>query len=122
MQYFERDGKFNFVDEHNAFVGYDSYQSCCEHADWFLADEVMPYRYDMDLCQELDWENWEFDQDFFQEVNDGHLDGGGMVCFRITHKSEDRCMYLHIFNSHNGYYGHGFRFSVNNNIKHEGYL
>lgn len=25
MKYFDKDGKFNFVDENNVFVGFDSY-------------------------------------------------------------------------------------------------
>lgn len=75
------------------------------------------------LPQTLDWENWEFDPDYFVEAEAGrNLDGGGMVIFRLTHKTDDKHQYLHLFNCHNGYYGHGFTMTIGGDIKHEGSL
>jgi hypothetical protein len=37
MKKFEDNGKINFVDENNVFMGYDMERSCCEVADWFIS-------------------------------------------------------------------------------------
>ena len=105
QEFFE--SKVNFVDENNVLVGYDIGRGCCEHADWFIADEITPYSYDCDLNQTLENESdYRFDPYFFQEVMDsGDLDCGGMVVFRLIGPTTK---YLHIFNAHNGYYSHGF--------------
>lgn len=36
MRIFDRDSKLNFVDDHNAVLGFDSYQSCCETWGYFF--------------------------------------------------------------------------------------
>lgn len=64
-----------------------------------------------------DWESYRFDASFFQEGRG--RDEGGMAVFRLIGPSTK---YLHIFNSHNGYYGHGFNFSVDGTIVQEGGL
>lgn len=30
MEYFDRDGKENWIDENNVFLGFSNYQCCCE--------------------------------------------------------------------------------------------
>jgi hypothetical protein len=133
MRYFDENGKHNWVDENNVFVGYDSYQSCCEWADWFLAEEPQegpPTDEDgcrdasKELLQELDWENWVFDASFFYTNTEGIvLESGGIAVFRLRRKDDRReTMYLHIFNCHNGYYGHGFELKDRDNVKFQGYL
>ena len=111
--------KVNFVDENNIFVGYDIEQDCCEQADWFLLDKIATSLPDeKDFNQDFDVSQYVFDAGFFQEVEvfkDGYneLDSGGMVAFKLVNK-EGKEMFLHLFNSHNGYYGHGFE------VKHSG--
>ena len=99
--------KVNFVDSNNVFVGYDLSQDCCEHAGWFLSDglcNVIP-----DDCQQAsDLEDYAFDLKFFSEQWCDSLDQGGMVAFRIVN-SKGSEKFLHLFNSHNGYYKHGFQ-------------
>lgn len=115
MKIFEMDGKINFVDENNVFVGYDMHQDCCEHADWFIDEKVWetgeypatiePYQ------QKGGYDGWMFDKEFFKEAQNPdyrYLDEGAMAIFRIHKGTEEK--FLHIFNAHNGYYGHGFEF------------
>lgn len=113
MKYFEKDSKHNWVDENNVLLGYDSAHSCCEFADWFLADDIekQPPHTDRDkeLPKDLDWENWVFDSSFFVTSQPGDsLDLGGIAVFRIRKGLEVK--YLHLFNCQNGYYSHGFEF------------
>jgi hypothetical protein len=103
--------KVNFVDENNVYLGYDLSQCCCENADWFIADEPCTKSQDRDSDQEMDMPGWVFDTTFFKQVDDeSEFDSGGMAIFRIV--NGDREKYIHIYNSHNGYYGHGFDFKV----------
>lgn len=122
MKFFERDGKYNFVDLNNAFVGFDSTQDCCENADWFIADTPQEdANFNGDCPQELP--GYTFDPDYFHEVeNPGHVSDGGMVIFRLTSTNGIIEKYLHLFNCHNGYYGHGFTFEVGGETKQSGVL
>ena len=112
--------KVNFVDANNLFVGYDTDQCCREHADWFIADA--PKSTIEDQEKELEeMPGWIFDRDYFKEVfNDREFDGGSMVIFRITKDGKEK--FLHLFNCHNGYYGHGFTFGVGETVEREGCL
>ena len=116
--------KVNFVDENNVFLGYDMEQSCCEDANWFISDRVCN-RYPEDAAiRDTDWSGWVFDTAYFHQVfdKDGeyYFDGGSMVVFRIV--NGDREMFVHLYNCHNGYYGHGFDFKVNDQTIREGCL
>lgn len=122
--------KVNFVDENNVVLGYDMGQSCCEHADWFIADKPtlnIPDR-EKDRPGEIDLPGWNFDTAFFQEVKEikdspedwNKLDSGGMVIFRIVKGDEEK--FIHLFNCHNGYYSHGFDFKAGEAAIREGSL
>ena len=111
----------NFVDARNCVVGYDMSQSCCEYADWFIYDN--PYSgtdSPADLRQPSDLPGYRFDPAFREESSPGWTEAGGMVVFRLLHDSEPP-LYLHLFNSHNGYYGHGFTADMNGTMQ-EGIL
>lgn len=109
------DTKVNFVDENNVFVGYDMAQDCCEHAGWFVSDSPSePYTsgYDepeiVEGARDHDLEPYSFDVQWKpRDVESKGLYDGGQVCFRLTADGKPD-LYLHLFNSHNGYYGHGF--------------
>jgi len=62
-----------------------------------------------------------FDREYFQEVSDEEtMDGGGMAIFRLVNGKEEK--FLHIFNSHNGYYSHGFTVEVGGKTTRDGCL
>ena len=115
MRIFEKDGKHNFVDENNVYVGYDSGQDCCEHADWFISDEAFlstpeflkNYGPVSELLKPSILNGWVFDIDFFNEMNIENPESCSMAIFRIIKGEEQK--FLHLFNCHNGYYGHGFK-------------
>jgi hypothetical protein len=105
--------KTNFVDENNVYLGYDMHQSCCENANWFISDTVCEKPMDRNH-DEGDLSAWVFDTSYFKQIvsDDEYLfDGGGMVAFRIVNGEKEK--FIHLYNVHNGYYGHGFDFKVN---------
>ncbi len=115
--------KFNFVDDNDVYVGYDKGQDCCEYADWYIAEEITPYQYERDGMEKNihDVEVYVFDRGFFEEVTSTNLDEGGMVAFKLVASGKPD-LYLHLFNCHNGYYGHGFVVEHGGEIVKEGYL
>lgn len=136
MRIFVKDGKINFVDENNVVLGYDLDQDCCENADWFIADEPQK---NVETFQEVatvkdaletmvrraaaenpSLEKFVFDPKFFQKIDRGVFEEGGMAIFRII--SGRRQRFIHIFNVHNGYYGHGFSFVVGDETTRQGTL
>lgn len=119
-----REGKLNFVDENNVFVGYNYTQHCCETFGWFLADSPQRTVYDVELSSD-EFNNtmggFRFDPDYMEIVYNGaEFDAGGMVIFKVTNGNEHK--YLHFYNCQNGYYGHGFSMTVNDKVTKQGTL
>jgi hypothetical protein len=104
----------NFVDDANVLVGWDEYQSCCEDVGSYFS--YAPFGDDI----ETDLEPYFFVKDFF-EYGDGNYDAGGAICFKLTAEGKQD-IYLNLYNSHNGYYGHGFTFKDNDKIIEDGGL
>ena len=114
--------KINFVDENNVLLGYDIDQNCCEYADWFI--DYTPWQTclpdDVSSLQKTEeYEGWTFDTNF-QLLIENHMNEGGMAIFKITKDGAEK--YVHIFNHHNGYYGHGFNFTFGETVLKRGTL
>ena len=120
--------KVNFIDDNNVFVGYDMGQCCCEHAEWFIAESVLTKMPTL-RCNKDEVEGYNFDIEYFQESKvldyedmDGFApDSGGVAIFKLV-KDASPDLYLHLFNCHNGYYGHGFTMKIGDEVKREGCL
>lgn len=120
--------KVNFVDKNNVLVGYDMGQSCCEHADWFISEEIIIEGIEDYVGKEFELEEYVFDKGYMNSPDlvkdeDGYseLDEGGIVVFKLIADSKPD-LYLHIFNSHNGYYSHGFEFKDGDKVLRKGDL
>tara|TARA_R110000803_G_scaffold51154_2_gene105877 strand:+ start:144 stop:518 length:375 start_codon:yes stop_codon:yes gene_type:complete len=114
MKIFNKDYKVNFVDDNNVVVGFDDSQNCCENFGWSITKEIPTYTGNASTePDEPDTEGYLFDVLFYEEVHpqDKYFDCGGMVVFKLTKKGEDN-LYLSLYNSHNGYYSHGFFMEV----------
>jgi hypothetical protein len=102
MKIFDKDGKYNFVDQNNVLVGFDSYANCCESFGYFFSTEspknIPPYCNDGD-GQPANLDSFNFDPTFKES-------GYEMETFKLI--NGDEVIYLTIYNSHNGYYSHGF--------------
>lgn len=129
-----RDDKINFIDENNVFVGYDLGQNCCECAGWMLTDRLTMLRSE-DIGEDVGHENlpdltdYRFDPNFFVDAKvlfgatyeNDVLDEGGHVIFRLVSETGPD-FFLNIYNSHNGYYSHGFEYGVAGGKVTESYL
>jgi hypothetical protein len=134
MKFFNRDGKYNFVDENNVYLGYDSNQQCCETAGFFI--DVLPLKDGEDISGKAHYsvpnlDNFRFDPSFFQCVGAIDDDSPGassqVAVFRIVNDDNDKndkseSLYIHLFNTHNGYYSHGFSFKQEDNKIQSGEL
>ena len=75
MKYFNKDGKYNWVDENNTFVGYDSYRGWCEAYGWIVNPTILSTDeiYDVDGAESIEpdteLEDYNFDTSFFQRSN-----------------------------------------------------
>ena len=102
--------KVNFVDELNTSIGYDLAQDCCEDAEWFILDHELTTIDYNSLADHRDKKELTHDKDYtidteYRKVILNVLDDGGMAIFKfIALKSPAK--YLHLVNSHNGYYAH----------------
>jgi hypothetical protein len=117
--------KVNFVDDSNTMLGYDLSQDCCEYANWFIDDKIWEgYPDNIKDYQSLEgYDGYRFDTKFIihKEVSCDVW----VAIFKIfkLNPSQIKEKYVHIFNSHNGYYSHGFEFENKAaGIKINGYL
>ena len=110
MKYFERDGKYNFVDANNVFVGFDSESQCSETFGWFIS-ETQPNEIDLNFTPLKSYDGFIFDPTFFYSGNDGDAD---FVTFRL--KNGDKVLYLSLYNKQNGYYSHQFTAEMNGKV------
>ncbi len=110
MKTFEKDGRINFVDENNLLVGFDNSQSCCESFGHMITRDL-PHSTDQESIQ-IDESKYRFDPTFTREGGVEGLDEGGAVSFRLVNSENCLdCVYLTLYNSHNGYYSKGFHFT-----------
>ena len=119
------DSKVNFTDSKDVFVGYDTYASCCEHAGWFISEssetnyECSANYEDREQESKALVDGYKFDTSFFHELDGDNLEDGGQVCFKLV-KDGEKDLFLHLFNSHNGYYNHGFEAKVGGEVWKQG--
>ncbi len=126
MKIFDRDRKINFVDDNNVLVGFDSQQSCCESFGWALSRSYSDGDIFLDVNDHpfsgengIDPTGYQFDKDFYKtDVSGIYVFDGGSVVFRLV-KNDDE-IFLLLWNSHNGYYGHGFSMELDGQNIHSG--
>lgn len=122
MKEFLKDGKANFVDTNDVLVGFDSFQNCCENFGWAYT-ETLPIENSKlnggPGTPPANLDAFNFDPNFFQVTQDSSQDSS-VAIFRLTHSGKD--LYLCLYNSHNGYYSHGFRMEVGGNKIRDGSL
>lgn len=113
IKLFHQNGKVNFVDEANTFIGYDLAQDCCEYASWFVSKNAE--------CSNIADKELEDETQFplhgysiaktCTHVHFTDLDAGDAVRFTLIPEHRDKpTLYLYLFNCHNGYYAHSFEF------------
>jgi hypothetical protein len=129
MKLFKSGGKRNFVDENNVLLGYDMEQNCCEKFDWFISKKPTAHLPEIrDRMKDFDLSEYEFDSNWIGKVSisEDCCQYDKIAIFRLLWSKdtwdETKFMYLHLFNSHNGYYSHGFKFSDGSEIIEEGSL
>ena len=114
MKIFERNGKINFVDDNNVFVGFDNTQSCCEDFGWLVSRQRPATIGELSLITELygdDFPGYQFDITYSNVNETGYDTETSMVSFRLTNGTDE--LYVTLHNTHNGYYAHGYNMANN---------
>lgn len=113
MLFKEEGYKVNWIDKNDVYVGYSTDTSCCETAGWFVADVMVKTDEEFNAIEEsplfqleVDFTKYTFDPSVAIEIS-GVLDDGGIAIFRMV-TDDGYESFLHLYNAHNGYYGHGF--------------
>lgn len=113
IKIFERNGHLNFIDGNDTFVGYDYSAQCCEDF-WYSISDNKDFRganYDKsDYDQESLLECYLIDTEYFLKDEEGYNSTAQFRLFDPYTSCPDK--YLTLYNSHNGYYFHGFSMSV----------
>lgn len=121
----------NFIEDENTFVGFSNSQECCECFGWSMHEEgakdndpevnatptTLAERIEEQGLQ-CSYPGYCFDKKYVKEINLGH-DEGGKVMFRLL-KDGAPNLILTLYNYHNGYYSHGFTFTVKGKIVSDG--
>lgn len=102
IMYKEQDGKYNFIDENDAFVGFDSQSCCCENFGWGFCNEVG--KSGSEDVEALKGYNFDTSIPPIEKADDYD---GGEVYITLRNKNGETA-YLCLYNYHNGYYGHGW--------------
>lgn len=115
MREFETEYKINFIDKNDVLVGFDSYQSCCENFGWFYSFEPLLKQLN-ELPNEpnppSDLEEYVFNPGYIKE-SEGDYDTYA-VTFELL--NGENKLYLTLYNSHNGYYSHGFSLQAGDKV------
>jgi hypothetical protein len=110
MRIFEtpKNGKINFVDLNDTYVGMDYTDYCCENFGFFFTREKpspTTTKTEAVPVEDLDLEPYFFDS-YFAKFGCSMGTDGGMAFFRL--RANEETLYLCLYNHHNGYYSHGF--------------
>lgn len=104
--------KFNFVDKNNTLVGFDASQDCCENFGWSITGSIPKACTEGCEFSDEQLEPYVFDtQTKPTEMRGDDFEEGGAISFPLIADGLPT-LYLTLFNSHNGYYSHGFTFDV----------
>lgn len=101
--------------------GFDNIQDCCEKFGWLLTRDI-PKNIDCEKVPMPDCNNdYVFDVGYCNmSTITEDLYCGDSVTFKLYSKSnKEDILYLTFYNSHNGYYGHGFVVKIGDEIKEE---
>ena len=125
IKVFLNGNKLNVVDDKNNLVGFDTDDDCCAHGGWFVSPEKISKnleKHDQLETDDKEYPEYLFDTDFFEhEQESSEVDDGGLVRFKMVAEGKPD-LFLHLYNSHNGYYSKGFSASFRELPEDEQYL
>ena len=116
IKFFDQDYRWNWVDSNNNFVGYSNDADCCERYGYHLVDlknkiilDQDSFLQDSNLVWDTSWIDSDFNVSNLEGINDldFSFDDDELEIKTFKVKNADN-VYLVLYNSHNGYYSHGW--------------
>jgi len=111
--YSDMDGYKVETDDHTFYVLIDNGQSCCENWGYMTSEDVLGYYIGADLF-EVNVTDTTLNQKILTKMNDAYIDNGEIQF--VDFKTNKGVFQLAVYNSHNGYYGHGILVVKDNEI------
>lgn len=110
--------KVNFVDNNNRLVGYDMESQCCEDFGWKITkvaewDSEAPSGSSDLSKEEMDAYSFVDEAPLRDALASPYEEDVMFARFRLTDGSNEA--FLWVWNSHNGYYSHGFDYDLGDN-------
>lgn len=102
----EESGKINFIDKNDCFVGFDFERDCCESFGWYYSENRNSNDFQNSDPDALHGFFFDTKSDPF-DVIDTDDDECSIVGFTLINEAAD-IKYLFLYNSHNGFYSHGW--------------
>lgn len=104
----DENGSINFIDEEDNFVGFRSYQCCCENFGWHITDSNDEHINVVENDPEF-LRGFLFNTDKEPtESADSDYGDGGSAAFQLVNSMTGETLCLTLYNHHNGYYSHGW--------------
>lgn len=113
------DGRVNFVDQNNIFVGFEVGTQCFETYGWAILNECYPDSYVMYFIEDQglgskflqkapeDIEDYDFEKGFFDIGSDYMIsEDQDIIVFSLYNRKKMERLFLHLFNFHDGYSTH----------------
>jgi hypothetical protein len=104
----------NFVDHNNCFVGFRYEQNCCEEFGYKISKKCPKTFEEIDSLKDFDeklMSEYSFDTSFELSLCGGDdYHEKNAATFRAVDKNSNE-IFITIWNNHNGYYSHGWKFS-----------
>lgn len=130
------DGRINFIDENDHFLGCEMDHQCCEDTNWEvrlgseLGELILSGSNEDVVDDETTLSGYYFPNDCFygeavlpdSQETDGEMRVNS-VCFRAIHSDEEKeDIFITISNDHDGYYYHMWEFKRNESLLRIGAL
>ncbi len=110
------DGYAVVTSKHTVRTLIDDGQSCCEDSGYFSTDDDLSAYVGANL-RDIEITDTALNTKAIDEKFEYGFDGGGVMF--VTFKTSRGDFQLAVYNSHNGYYGHGIIVAVDDEIKHQ---
>ena len=119
--------KWNWVSDTDRFIGFDANECCCEAFDYYYTKKVngkeTKYLYKtVHKKLESGDNDFELGDVIIKEKGDSSFGDNYAYIELLNKKSNDLVCYIVLYNSHNGYYGHGLRYKTIDGVEYEDVL
>lgn len=102
--------RVNFIDKNDIYIGFDLSRQCCEDFGYYISRNKFDEENSIPLYK---LKGYYFDTN--KSLDDIIKIKGDVACIKLINDKNNECIYLHLYNNHNGYYCHDLLVGDKNN-------